>query len=431
MSNTDDKAEEPNEIWKCSICDTIGVDDSKSIIECTNCEMQFHFYCTQLPADQILALTKSNRVYTCSKCIQTKFSKHLYQLPEINDAIERQKILVVFKSNGDASAAAAAVDASQANRRVSLDSVELVDDTTAEKTGKMPAKAVKPKSNAPKINDKKKPKTTKEDPKTIPPQNDGKKQSKIKTKVCKHYKGKGCKHGDDCDFLHPTVCSRFKANGFGNGGCHKKCKSFHPHICETSWDKRECYIRNCLCHHLDGTKFIVNDNEIYQTSGTYDGNNPPPPRSNIPQKNRDREERGRRNVPMENDINQLNYCSSHYKQPSNCCHSSNYSHSNRCCQPNTHNWGPNSSHSHHDCMESRGYSHHGNNVFPVSDNHMLYHLPRNCVMNQTPQSCCYTPMSRHMERNEPMCENRQAHCSHDYGYRSSFLGERDPHNYRR
>ena len=217
----------------CSLCDT---EVEEHALQCKNCSFYFHYFCTELPPTQILALKQSNRVYTCAKCISVQFEKHMHRLPQIIEAIDRQKILLNFMTKGDGFAAAG--DKSDTHRSVESLAVFNDKNEVTEKSSKTGAIGKRTTKQPPKGKDTIAPSGKKKDQNEPHPSSKGDKKGKRKTKICKYYKTSGCKNDEKtCDFLHPKICSRFKADGFGPKGCNPKCKSFHPHICEDSWEK--------------------------------------------------------------------------------------------------------------------------------------------------------------------------------------------------
>ena len=85
-------------------------------------------------------------------------------------------------------------------------------------------------------------------------------QSKLKTKICMHYRNNNCKHGlkgKDCPYLHPERCQKLLQNGTKSpDGCSrgKKCPHFHPKMCPSSISKRICLDDKCTLTHVKGTK---------------------------------------------------------------------------------------------------------------------------------------------------------------------------------
>ena len=73
----------------------------------------------------------------------------------------------------------------------------------------------------------------------------------------KFNKGSRCRSGD-----HPTLCPLFMRGGNRENGCSRRpsdCPNGkHPHICNNSFNRRECYTRGCKYRHLPGTRTVRN-----------------------------------------------------------------------------------------------------------------------------------------------------------------------------
>ena len=82
---------------------------------------------------------------------------------------------------------------------------------------------------------------------------------KFKFGNCPHgMSGKSLQNGQKCKFNHPRLCHKFMKNGnFGRYGCkNTSCEYFHPIICQNSFKRRKCLIKNCSKWHLKGTTRI-------------------------------------------------------------------------------------------------------------------------------------------------------------------------------
>ena len=79
-----------------------------------------------------------------------------------------------------------------------------------------------------------------------------------KTALCKFYRNNKCKYGisgKGCQYRHEPPCSRIIKHGLGGRyGCNSKCEKFHPKMCRTSLQNRECFRDNCTFKHLPNTK---------------------------------------------------------------------------------------------------------------------------------------------------------------------------------
>lgn len=84
--------------------------------------------------------------------------------------------------------------------------------------------------------------------------------------ICRFHKLQGCKRGNQCTYRHPGMCRKFIYDGNSPNGCNNRsCRYTHPHICKSSWRKRECLVPTCPYYHLKGTaRNIQNDNVEYQ-----------------------------------------------------------------------------------------------------------------------------------------------------------------------
>ena len=83
--------------------------------------------------------------------------------------------------------------------------------------------------------------------------------------ICMHFKQGRCKHGISgrkegtgvCNFRHPKICQRYRANGTNSRkGCNKgeRCQFFHPQICHRSLKDRICLREDCKFLHIKGTR---------------------------------------------------------------------------------------------------------------------------------------------------------------------------------
>ena len=78
--------------------------------------------------------------------------------------------------------------------------------------------------------------------------------------VCRFYKRGKCKfgiRGKKCQYNHPKACPKLMKHGNkGPYGCTAgtKCTEFHPRMCSSSINKRECFNEVCTFAHVKGTK---------------------------------------------------------------------------------------------------------------------------------------------------------------------------------
>ena len=101
-------------------------------------------------------------------------------------------------------------------------------------------------------------------------QDDVAKTEKSKT-VCRFFRRGTCKHGlrgNDCNYSHPKMCSKFLQHGTRQPhGCNrgKSCKQFHPLMCMDSLKKSECLNEKCTYNHIKGTRRLpklVKNNQL-------------------------------------------------------------------------------------------------------------------------------------------------------------------------
>lgn len=117
-----------------------------------------------------------------------------------------------------------------------------------------------------------------------------------RTRVCKYYKTKSCKHGSigtGCKFSHPKKCIKFLKHGEKAGGCKKKgdCQLYHPPLCWNSVNHGTCYRKKCAYHHLQGTK--LTPREEPQADGPPDGGRREEPRDSRSERSRPRRDEPR------------------------------------------------------------------------------------------------------------------------------------------
>ena len=96
-------------------------------------------------------------------------------------------------------------------------------------------------------------------------------------KVCSHYNKGSCRHGAsgkqifngrECMFPHPKKClkyCRFGADRYK--GCVGPCDYFHPVLCKSSMNYKECLNINCTLAHLVGTR---RKNTVYRDNQNSD-----------------------------------------------------------------------------------------------------------------------------------------------------------------
>ena len=88
-------------------------------------------------------------------------------------------------------------------------------------------------------------------------------------RICPHgLTGKREIDGRPCPFKHRRLCVHFRDNG--PEGCRygRRCKYFHPDICQNSLNLQACFTKDCPDFHLRGTK---------KPNKTATHNNPAPP----------------------------------------------------------------------------------------------------------------------------------------------------------
>ena len=60
------KKKDKNNICFCVICKKVADDEA---IECTICKGWIHYSCSKLPCYQLTALSSTERLYSCEKCV--------------------------------------------------------------------------------------------------------------------------------------------------------------------------------------------------------------------------------------------------------------------------------------------------------------------------------------------------------------------------
>ena len=61
------KKKDKNNICYCVICKKVADDEA---IECTICKGWIHYSCSKLPCYQLTALSSTERLYSCEKCVE-------------------------------------------------------------------------------------------------------------------------------------------------------------------------------------------------------------------------------------------------------------------------------------------------------------------------------------------------------------------------
>ena len=85
-----------------------------------------------------------------------------------------------------------------------------------------------------------------------------------KQSFCYHYKKDRCRHGKngkklingrECMYPHPQKCMKYCRYGYDKfQGCNGSCNLFHPTLCQSSINFRECFSSRCTFTHLVGTE---------------------------------------------------------------------------------------------------------------------------------------------------------------------------------
>ena len=86
-------------------------------------------------------------------------------------------------------------------------------------------------------------------------------------RVCPHgLTGKREINGKPCPYKHRKLCRYFSQ--YGSTGCHfsKKCRYFHPQICENSEKLKICLNKTCQEFHIKGTRRIEPRDWNYQNN---------------------------------------------------------------------------------------------------------------------------------------------------------------------
>ena len=81
-----------------------------------------------------------------------------------------------------------------------------------------------------------------------------------KPPICEDYIKRKCNKRSKCSLDHPDLCPLFIRDGHRERGCDKRpedCpRGHHPHMCNNSFNKRECYTKDCKYRHHPGTRTL-------------------------------------------------------------------------------------------------------------------------------------------------------------------------------
>ena len=289
-------------MWKCTVCNS-GI-DATFTLECFDCKRSVHYNCTSLPMYQIFLLAKTNRRYTCEVCTRSNHvtdERHVAWIKAAEEARARHSQLV----GGQHSTTFLPVQCSEASEYGAHNTLPSA--TTVDKTKVTPAVTTLTSSNQPPItsvlmptpllvhldNTTVSPSVTTNifTPQTQPQNYDQQlmanganssqplpttsqtntghdsrstgNPSGQNRPVCEEYMKRKCNKGSRCrSGDHPTLCPLFMRGGNRENGCSRRpsdCPNGkHPHICNNSFNRRECYTRGCKYRHLPGTRTVRN-----------------------------------------------------------------------------------------------------------------------------------------------------------------------------
>ena len=97
--------------------------------------------------------------------------------------------------------------------------------------------------------------------------------SKKRSEVCRFYTNGKCKFNNECRFMHPKICPKFRQHGdCKTKGCNGDCEFLHPNVCRNSLKDRTCSYNDCRFFHLKGTKTV--EREYKKTNNTNAASNP-------------------------------------------------------------------------------------------------------------------------------------------------------------
>ena len=82
---------------------------------------------------------------------------------------------------------------------------------------------------------------------------------------CKFFEANKCMfgiRGIGCKYNHPRVCRKIVKHGIGGpSGCDSECDKFHPKMCRSSLEKRECFKESCRLCHIKSTIRLSNNHK--------------------------------------------------------------------------------------------------------------------------------------------------------------------------
>ena len=204
----------------CNVCKIIVSSETKCIT-CSNCDMKFHYLCSDLDINSLIIFIKSPRKYYCKSCTEQKYKDYEELYANIMESFASERLLIAEKTvQNDLQNNEIRADENNGDPITLDDDGENETDTAASSTKKS----------------EKKEETTK------------------KKKVCRYYRMNKCNR-DPCTFDHPKLCPKFTANG--KAGCPKRnrdCNNgFHKNVCKNAWDTNACYDANCPQFHPTST----------------------------------------------------------------------------------------------------------------------------------------------------------------------------------
>ena len=234
----------PSDTWKCPVCHS-GIEASYTL-ECFDCKNSVHYNCTRLPMYQIFLLAKTSRRYTCEPCmsyyVKDNAHKTWIENAESSKVRHAQHIGTAAETTGTA-----CYPRTSSTNTLSTRTTNVLQTTTFVPPLSGPSNSLsesqRPSSGL-----------------------DGSNRSGIQraqnANVCEDYIKRKCNKRSRCAFDHPDLCPQFMRGGNRENGCDRRpneCPNGrHPHICNNSFNLRECMTRDCKYRHLPGTRTLKN-----------------------------------------------------------------------------------------------------------------------------------------------------------------------------
>ena len=223
------------------------------LLQCYNCDKGCCPPCGEKYVKNLKSCGLNDVFWTCSTCTE---SRKVFINDEVTKLKKKSKAKPKEKSQDNAQAAEenTANDAETAEENTANDAVEKNTKDTEIEESDLDIEVVETSSS------------------TKPP---AKQPPNQKTALCKFYCNNKCRYGisgKGCHYRHEPPCSRIIKHGLGGRyGCHNKCEKFHPKMCRTSLQNRECFRENCTFKHLPNTK--RNNDKVQKVNTPKDNSN--------------------------------------------------------------------------------------------------------------------------------------------------------------